>query len=459
VAVAETTPEAGVATAPSKDGATLWQVVGGSEAGGLLVRTERSLGSPLAGGVTEANDTSPACRIAIGSLLKEIELCGTRLHFERLKGEGPESGWVSIRSGRKELVTPVASGRQERILWTYWDQGGVAMPAFNKLCVETWKATNPTWRVEVVDRMTLQRLLKPGDLPPTFNDLQMRQHRADCAKSALLLRYGGIYMDSSIILWQDLLKFTGWKDIEEGTADFVAYYLGSRDYVENYFLGSRAGAPLMKAWHRMHLAYWEARTSASHLDSDPFFKGVKLSAIPAEERSYLVQHACYKKLLDLDIDGFRRLHGNARLHNAAAPDGALWLLTRLCNDAEIQARKVHQKQTVTLIQQKKQAKPNPFQPSWLNHNKASVQKQAMTVAVGVRDSMFHRLLMQDDKPLVDMVEKLDVPLAKFTGHVNCFMQTADRADLLQWETTVRRLLLRALGPTWALPTPAGGRGH
>lgn len=73
-----------------------WEVVGGAESGGILVRVGQELGS----------DKKPD-RLATGSLLEELNLEGGRLHFRRLNGSGPQEGWVSIKVGQKDLVVKV----------------------------------------------------------------------------------------------------------------------------------------------------------------------------------------------------------------------------------------------------------------------------------------------------------------------------------------------------------------
>ncbi|CAE7259868.1 STR6 [Symbiodinium sp. CCMP2592] len=77
----------------------LWEVVGGGEKGGLLVRRGRDLTS-------EALEE----RLATGSWVKELEPPKDgRLHFARLAGSGPEEGYVSLQVGGKELLKKAAS--------------------------------------------------------------------------------------------------------------------------------------------------------------------------------------------------------------------------------------------------------------------------------------------------------------------------------------------------------------
>ncbi|CAE7945018.1 unnamed protein product [Symbiodinium sp. KB8] len=77
----------------------LWEVVGGGEKGGLLVRRGRDLTS-------DALDE----RLATGSWVKELEPPKDgRLHFARLTGSGPEEGYVSLQVAGKELLKKAAS--------------------------------------------------------------------------------------------------------------------------------------------------------------------------------------------------------------------------------------------------------------------------------------------------------------------------------------------------------------
>jgi len=70
-----------------------WEVVGGGDKGGILVREGESVGSP---------QTSE--RLSTGALIEEMELKGERLHFKRLTGTGPEEGWISIKLPGKDLA-------------------------------------------------------------------------------------------------------------------------------------------------------------------------------------------------------------------------------------------------------------------------------------------------------------------------------------------------------------------
>lgn len=91
-----------VASAPSGSRSTsgppqLWQIVGGADKGGVLVKTKEDLTSPPV-----------EQRLATGAKVQELELVGERLHFRRLVGEGPEEGWISISLAGRPLADRIS---------------------------------------------------------------------------------------------------------------------------------------------------------------------------------------------------------------------------------------------------------------------------------------------------------------------------------------------------------------
>jgi len=83
-------------------GQKTWEVVGGADKGGIIVRQSADLKS----------DQLPD-RLSTGAIVDEIELLGDRLRFRRRTGSGPDSGWVSVKLKDKELLVrttwPVAN--------------------------------------------------------------------------------------------------------------------------------------------------------------------------------------------------------------------------------------------------------------------------------------------------------------------------------------------------------------
>lgn len=74
----------------------MWEVVGGGESGGILVRTLIGLKSPAA-------DT----RLSTGAKIRELEFKEGRLNYALEEGTGPETGWISIKLKDKDLAVPI----------------------------------------------------------------------------------------------------------------------------------------------------------------------------------------------------------------------------------------------------------------------------------------------------------------------------------------------------------------
>merc|ERR1719414_1558771 len=73
--------------------AQMWEVVGGADKGGILVREGEATASP-----------ATKERLSTGALIEEIELKGERLNYKLVQGTGPEVGWVSIKLPGKDLA-------------------------------------------------------------------------------------------------------------------------------------------------------------------------------------------------------------------------------------------------------------------------------------------------------------------------------------------------------------------
>jgi len=69
----------------------VWAVTGGSDKG-IIIREGKDLKSQELG------------RLMKGAKVEEVERSDDRLHYNKLSGDGPDSGWVSIKTGDKELL-------------------------------------------------------------------------------------------------------------------------------------------------------------------------------------------------------------------------------------------------------------------------------------------------------------------------------------------------------------------
>jgi len=80
-----------VSTVTEKDG--YWQVVGGTRSGGLLVRLGEDIYSHAWHEL-----------LATGAVVKAVTQVGERLYYEKVTGDGPNSGWISMHFRGKDLL-------------------------------------------------------------------------------------------------------------------------------------------------------------------------------------------------------------------------------------------------------------------------------------------------------------------------------------------------------------------
>lgn len=75
----------------------IWEVVGGADKGGIIVREGSDLGSSIF-----------SSRLATGAKVKEVEMAADgRLCYELVSGTGPTSGWVTVNLKGKDLLVKV----------------------------------------------------------------------------------------------------------------------------------------------------------------------------------------------------------------------------------------------------------------------------------------------------------------------------------------------------------------
>lgn len=126
----------------------IWEVVGGAEKGGIVVREDADLKS------------SECPRLAPGALVQQLALQGDRLRFAKTVGVGPATGWVSICLRDKPLLTLRGEISKEEIQRIETANGN-GTTGTNSLCESLWK-----WRfyqlAQVEQDLEMASKVEPG---------------------------------------------------------------------------------------------------------------------------------------------------------------------------------------------------------------------------------------------------------------------------------------------------------
>lgn len=159
-----------------------------------------------------------------------------------------------------------------RVIWAYWDSGETHLKPFFKLCVASWRAKNPKWQIVILSDDNFKRYVSQDQIPSTFFSLK-RQHRSDILRLAVLLRYGGVYMDISTLC---LKGFDGLFDNPETPRLLITapFRISQRIQLVNnsILISPTAKNPVLATWHTAILQYHEtpAKTAEEMMDRSEF---------------------------------------------------------------------------------------------------------------------------------------------------------------------------------------------
>jgi hypothetical protein len=196
-----------------------------------------------------------------------------------------------------------------RVIWTYWDK--LPPPPLVERCLQLWGRCAPDHEIRLVDRATASRWLPAGIDAATFDALPAYR-QADWLRLQLLIGHGGIWMDGSTLLTEDL----DWvhRRHEELGAGMVGFYIDRyttnplSPIVENWFIAAPPRDPFIVAW-AAELDRALALGEAGYLDA---LRGDGLlddaaQAIPDDMRSYLIMHLAASRVLQREPQGYRLL--------------------------------------------------------------------------------------------------------------------------------------------------------
>ncbi len=142
-----------------------------------------------------------------------------------------------------------------RTIWTLWLQGWEEAPELPRTCLRTWQQRNPGWEVRPLDLEALLELVQPplplaGKSPAAVSDI---------ARLALLRRYGGVWVDSTVFCAAPL---DSWID-EHAREGFFAFSRPAPDrMLASWFLAAEPGHVVPAAWEDATTAYWRGRSEA-----------------------------------------------------------------------------------------------------------------------------------------------------------------------------------------------------
>ncbi|CAB9499720.1 Capsular polysaccharide synthesis protein [Seminavis robusta] len=145
-----------------------------------------------------------------------------------------------------------------KIIWGYWNTYPEKFPFLCQKALASWQLRNPDWRVIMLNDDNFRQYVSVSDLPTTFDSLKV-QHRSDLIRLAVLIRYGGAYVDASTLMYKGLDGI--WNDIDNQHQKLLLTSLNmlpgpKLDMYNNGLLMTRAiGNPFLVEWQQRTIAY------------------------------------------------------------------------------------------------------------------------------------------------------------------------------------------------------------
>ena len=133
-----------------------------------------------------------------------------------------------------------------KIIWIYWEGN---IPLFVQDCIDNIQARNSDYIVKVLSPENIDQYC---DIDFSQLDIALAQHKADLIRFNLLYRHGGIWLDASIIVYDQLdwIEHT----IQQNNTEIFAYYRKKNTtqhaspIIENWLLASPKNNQFFKAW-------------------------------------------------------------------------------------------------------------------------------------------------------------------------------------------------------------------
>lgn len=207
------------------------------------------------------------------------------------------------------------------IIWTYWD---TCPPAMIMAFIKTWIDNNPNHKVVILTNENYTQFIDPINVKYD-HIIKTEQQKSDYIRLNVLYKYGGIWMDASILCTQSI----SWiHTIQKHTGvEYVGYNLNREDevvdvpIVENWFF---ACIPKCKFLYDVlkELDFLTTFDSVNDYKFHILAKGVNLNDMNQSMLNYLWVHIIIQSVLQNNSNGKYHMH----LINAAST--AFLYLTR-----------------------------------------------------------------------------------------------------------------------------------
>ena len=158
-----------------------------------------------------------------------------------------------------------------RVIWLYWHDNIEESPGIIKYCINTVKQFNKDYKINILNEKNKHKFVKCERTLKHLNDPKLSHtHKSDLLRLYLIDTYGGIYLDSSIIL----LKPLDWiYNLDNNKSPNLIMYKAkhhttnsAKPILENWFIAAKPNQPLIHETKNMLLDIFDTNNIEKELN-------------------------------------------------------------------------------------------------------------------------------------------------------------------------------------------------
>jgi len=194
-----------------------------------------------------------------------------------------------------------------RTVWIFWDSEELPSD-INAIITNNKKILTEDWTINLVNNVNLNTYLSANTFPLNYESLSV-QAKSDYIRLMLLNKYGGVWLDASIVINSKSEFDKLFTMAEKSHADLLAFTLGDKEtkheyhpFIENWFLIAPKNSKIIRLW----LAEFK---KAIDMGFDDYDNHIKRTVDICEKikgfGTYLTIHKCLQSVLQTQCETWK----------------------------------------------------------------------------------------------------------------------------------------------------------
>lgn len=185
-------------------------------------------------------------------------------------------------------------------IWVYWDTP--RMPDLIQKIQNYNQKRLDRWTIHYLNNENLHFYIDQSEYPQNYESILLPQHKSDWIRLCILNKYGGCWLDASIIINDVGALDKLYMESIQQRSQFTGFSLSNKYlhgvplYIENWFIMAPKNSTIIKAWLKeFELAIHKGFRKYK---KDIIDEGVNVKSIyNSDDDVYLTMHACLQAIL------------------------------------------------------------------------------------------------------------------------------------------------------------------